>query len=117
MKEKKSKEEIASGVGQFYYETVGMISLIFAFVLMAKLGKVGKFLTIFLKVLFGDWYLLIVLMILIYGIYLILNHHGFNFKNQRFLGYIFCVFSFLMLSHFSVHNFVSKEEGGYFSLT
>ncbi len=117
MKEKKSKEEIANGVGQFYYETIGMISLIFALILIAKLGKVGKFLTLFLKVLFGDWYLLIVIMILIFGVYLILNHRGFNFKNQRFLGYIFCVFSFLMLSHFPVHNYVTKEDGGYFSLT
>ena len=82
MKEKKSREELNNGVGQFYYETIGMISLIIAIVLLAKLGSVGKFLTVFLKVLFGDWYLLIVLLILIFGIYLILNHHSFNFKNQ-----------------------------------
>ena len=85
--------------------------------MFAKLGTVGKFLSLFLKVLFGDWYLLIVILILIYGIYLILNHHGFNFKNQRFLGYILCVFSFLMLSHFSVHNYIINEQGAYFSLT
>jgi len=117
MKEKKSKEELNNGVGQFYYETIGMISLIIAIVLLAKLGTVGKFLTIFLKVLFGDWYLLIIILILIFGVYLILNHHGFNFKNQRFLGYIFCVFSFLMLSHFSVHNFVITENNSYFGAT
>lgn len=117
MKEKKSREELNNGVGQFYYETIGMISLIIAIVLLAKLGSVGKFLTVFLKVLFGDWYLLIVLLILIFGIYLILNHHSFNFKNQRFLGYIFCIFSFLMLSHFSVHNYVLTENTSYFGAT
>ena len=117
MKDKKTKEELNNSVGQFYYETIGMISLIFSVVLFAKLGTVGKLLTIFLKVLFGDWYLLIVVLILIYGMYLILNHHGFNFKNQRFLGYILCIFSFLMLSHFSVHNYIINESGSYFGLT
>lgn len=117
MKEKKSKEEIAQGAGQFYFETVGLFSLIIAIVIIAKLGTVGSFLTIFLKVLFGDWYLLLVILIMIFGIYLIMNHHGFNFKNQRFLGYVFCIFSILMLSHFSVHNYIMKEEGSYFSMT
>ena len=117
MKDKKSKEEIKQGPGQFYYETIGMISLIIAVVIIAKLGTVGSFLTIFLKVLFGDWYLLIVIIIMIFGVYLILNHHGFNFKNQRFLGYLFCVFAILMLTHFSVHNYIVNEEGSYFSNT
>ena len=59
MKEKKSKEELNNTVGKFYYETIGMISLIISMVLFLKLGKVGVFLSLFLSVLFGDWYLLI----------------------------------------------------------
>lgn len=117
MKEKKSKQEIEQEAGQFYFETVGMFSLIFAVIIFAKLGKVGSFLTMFLKVVFGDWYLLIVILIMIFGFYLILNHHGFNFKNQRFIGYILCLISILILSHFSVHNYVIKEEGSYFNIT
>lgn len=117
MKEKKSKEEIKQGAGQFYYETIGMIAIIIAVIIVAKLGTVGTFLAVFLKVLFGDWYLLIVVLIMIFGVYLILNHHSFNFKNQRFLGYIFCIFALLMLSHFSVHNYIVLEEGNYFSNT
>ena len=81
MKEKKSKEELEQSAGQFYYETIGMLLLIVAAVIIAKLGVIGSFLTILLKVLFGDWYLLIVVLLLIFGLYLIFNHHGFNFKN------------------------------------
>lgn len=117
MKEKKSKEEIKQGAGQFYYETIGMIAMIIAVVMVAKLGTVGTFLAVFLKVLFGDWYLLVVVLLMIFGIYLILNHHSFNFKNQRFLGYIFCIFALLMLSHFSVHNYIMQIEGNYFANT
>lgn len=117
MKDKKSKEEIKQGPGLFYYESIGMILLIITVVIVAKLGAVGKLLVIFLKVLFGDWYLLFVVLIMIFGIYLILNHHSFNFKNQRFLGYIFCIFSVLMLTHFSVHNYIINEDGSYFSNT
>lgn len=117
MKEKKSKEELERGPGQFYYETIGMLLLISAAIILAKLGKVGNFLTVLLKVLFGDWYLLIIVLLLIFGLYLIFNHHGFNFRNQRFLGYIFCLFGVLMLSHFSVHNYVIKGEYSYFKET
>lgn len=117
MKEKKSKEELRQSPGQFYYETIGMISLIFAIVILLKLGRVGIFLTILLKVLFGDWYLLFVVMILVFGCYLIFNHHAFNFKNQRFLGYFICTIGFLMLTHFSVHDYIVKLEGNYFSNT
>lgn len=117
MKEKKSKEEIKQGAGQFYYETIGMIAMIIAVIIVAKLGTVGTFLAVFLKVLFGDWYLLIVVLLMIFGIYLILNHHSFNFKNQRFLGYVFCIFALLMLSHFSVHNYIVQVEGNYFANT
>lgn len=117
MKEKKSKEELEQSAGQFYYETIGMLLLIVAAVIIAKLGVIGSFLTILLKVLFGDWYLLIVVLLLIFGLYLIFNHHGFNFKNQRFLGYIFCLFGVLMLTHFSVHKYVIKGEYSYFKET
>ena len=68
MKEKKSKEELRQSPGQFYYETIGMISLIFAIVILLKLGRVGIFLTILLKVLFGDWYFLIFLLLYNYHV-------------------------------------------------
>lgn len=117
MKEKKSKEEIKQGAGQFYYETIGMLLLIVTVIIVAKLGKIGYFLSVFLKVLFGDWYLLIVVLIFIFGAYLILKHQSFNFKNQRFLGYVCIIISILMLSHFTVHNYVMEQEGSYFGNT
>lgn len=117
MKEKKSKEEIRQSAGLFYYETIGMILLILSIVIIGKLGTIGSFLTIFLKTLFGDWYLLLIILLLIFGIYLILNHHSFNFKNQRFLGYVFFVIAILMLSHFSVHSYIESLGGSYFSQT
>ena len=106
MKEKKSKEELKQGAGQFYYETIGMLLLIISVIIVAKLGKIGSFLSMFLKVLFGDWFLLIVLVLLIFGVYLILFHKSFDFKNQRFLGYLSIVIAILMLSHFSIHDYI-----------
>lgn len=117
MKTKKSKEEIKQGAGLFYYETIGMVLLILSVIILAKLGTVGSFLTVFLKTLFGDWYLLLVALILIFGIYLILKHQSFNFKNQRFLGYVFFIIALLMLSHFSVHKYISSQGDSYFSNT
>lgn len=115
MKEKKSKVEIEQGPGQFYYESIGMLFIVIAVITLAKLGKLGSFFTILLQVLFGDWYLLVVILILIFAVYLILNHHPFNLKNQRFLGYVICLLGFLMLTHFSVHNYIISLGNNYFS--
>lgn len=117
MKEKKSKEEIRESAGQFYYESIGMISIIISIVILCKLGKLGFYLSLFFKILFGDWFLLFVLFIGVYGIYLILNHHQFNFKNQRFIGYIFIAFSMLVLSHFTIHKYIIKTQGNYITNT
>ena len=117
MKDKKSKEEIKQLPGKFYYETIGMMLLIISITIIAKLGSVGSLLTVLFKVLFGDWYLLLVLLITIIGFYLILNHRGFNFRNQKFIGYTLCLIGFLMLTHFSIHSYVLNQGGSYFNKT
>ena len=62
----------------FYFEAIGFLLLIFCAVIIAKLGTLGFYLTIFFKILFGDWYLLFVFILLIIGLSNILNHKSIN---------------------------------------
>lgn len=110
MKEKKHKVENRQET-LFYFEAIGFLLLIFCAVIIAKLGTLGFYLTIFFKILFGDWYLLFVFILLIIGLSNILNHKSFDYYNQRFIGYLICSIGLLMLAHFPVHNYVVSIEG------
>ncbi len=117
MKDKKLKNEQDKKETVFYYEAIGFIVVILSIIVVAQLGRVGVLLTMLFKVAFGDWYLLAVLAIFIYGGYSILNHRSFNFKNQRFVGYIFCLLGLLMITHFPVHKYVLSTTQSYFKST
>ena len=109
MKEKHQKIDSKQET-MFYYEAIGFLLIIFTVVIIAELGTLGYYLTIFFKILFGDWYLLFIFILFFLGISNILNHSSFDFKNQRFIGYVICVIGLLMLAHFPVHNYVLSLE-------
>ncbi len=116
-KEKKSKSENEKKQTPFYYETIGFISIIIVIVVFGRLGKIGSFLTITFMIIFGDWYWLFVLIVLIFGIVNILTHKSFNFKNQRFVGFVILCIGLTVVSHFSVHKIVINRNQGYFTET
>lgn len=113
-KEKKLKADVQKKETPFYYETIGFIAIIIVIIMFGRLGKIGNILNITFMVIFGDWYWLFVLFILIYGFSNILTHKNFNFKNQRFVGYMAICLGLLVFSHFSVHELVIKRNGSYF---
>ena len=54
-KEKKRKEDGDKKELTFYYEIVGIITILISIITLARLGNSGKWLMIFFKLLFGDW--------------------------------------------------------------
>lgn len=116
-KEKKSKIDSQKKETPFYFETIGFVSIIIVIIIFGKLGKIGSILTVTFMVTFGDWYWLFVLFILFYGMNNILTHKNFNFKSQKFIGYMIFCFGLLVFSHFSVHNLIIGRDGSYFSET
>lgn len=101
----------------FYYELIGIIFIIFSITVLGELGKIGSFMLILFKVAFGDWYWVIILFLLFYGFQSLLSHKSFNFKNQRFIGFVFIVFSLLLFAHFPLHNYVDEKSNSYISET
>ncbi len=101
----------------FYFELIGIICIIFSITILGRLGKIGGFLTIFFKVVFGDWYWIFILFLLFYGFVSLLTHKSFNFKNQRFIGFLFICISLLVFAHFPLHNYIATKNNNYFSGT
>lgn len=114
---KRSIDEQEKQETTFYYELIGIIFIIFSVTILGRLGKIGNFMTIFFKVIFGDWYWIFVLFLLFFGFVSLLKHKSFNFKNQRFIGFLFICFGLLIFAHFPLHNYITQKSKSYFSET
>lgn len=114
---KKTIDEKAEKSTMFYYEIIGSIIIILSITTLGKLGKLGGIFTTLLKIMFGDWYFLILLFMLFLGLYNLFIHTAFNFRNNRFIGFIFFTLGLLLFSHFSVHKYVLKSDNSYITST
>lgn len=101
----------------FYHELIGIIFIIFSISILGQLGKIGSFLTNIFKVTFGDWYWIVILFLLFFGIVNLFTHKNFDFKNQRFIGFLFICFGLLIFAHFPLHNYIEQSSNSYFSET
>lgn len=116
-KEKKRNIDDKKEETLFYHELIGVIFIIFSISILGKLGKIGTFLTDIFKVVFGDWYWIFILFLLFYGMVSLFKHKSFDFKNQRFIGFVFICFGLLMFAHFPLHKYISEKSNSYFSET
>lgn len=114
---KRNVEEKDKNMTMFYYEIIGAIVIILTVTTLGKLGKVGVIFTTIFKVLFGDWYWAIILLILFIGLYLLFIHEKFNYKNTKFISIIFLLITIILLSHFSIHKYIIENEDNYISNT
>lgn len=110
-KEKQSEYTQKNKEFIFLYEIVGILCILLALISIAKLGIVGKYGMLTFRLLFGDWYFLFLLLLGVLGIYFLFVHHHFTIKNIRYLGIILIVLSIIIISHFSMHEFVINYEG------
>ena len=116
-KEKKQSAEGNKKESIFYYELLGLIQIIISIVSLIKLGIVGLYLALLFKLLFGEWYFIIILLLFFNGIRMIISHETFNYKNLRFIGIVFLILSLLTFSHFTFHEFIDSYEMNNFQLT
>ncbi len=91
---------------EFYLEITGVLILIFLLVILTELGSIGLGFKIFLKILFGEWYLLFIFLLIILGIKLLIFHKGLNIKKLPFQGFILLFTCLMLLSHISVYKFL-----------
>lgn len=108
VKEKKREEDETAKTDEFYYEIVGIFASLIAIIVFSELGAVGFFLRVFLKIFFGDWYFIIVIFVLSYGIYITWKRKFVDYKSRRFIGFYIFMVCVLTLSHFPINDFLKR---------
>ncbi len=116
-KEKVESREIKENSKVFHYEILGIVLLIVGMFAIGKLGIIGVYTNLLIKVLFGDWYFLIIILACVYGIRCILVHRRLKISNVRYLGLFLIVLALILLSHFSVHAVIVQYEENSLILT
>lgn len=120
-KEKQLKFEREIKDLTFYYEIIGILSMIIPILAFARLGLIGFYIMLIFKIIFGDWYFLFLLVIFVYGLRCLIYHKPMNFKTLRVIGVILVLLGIMMLSHFPMHKYIVSFDqdgsGGYYSKT
>lgn len=116
-KEKRPSIEQERRDQTFYYEIIGLVSLIIPILALARLGVVGFYLMLTFRIIFGDWYFLFLIALIIFGIRSLLVHKPLNLKNIRTIGIMMILIGVLTISHFTMHNFIKNYGTNYLSMT
>ena len=77
----------------FFYEITGTLTILLCLVLLSELGTVGLILKNLFKVIFGDFYFVVVIYLIGQGIYALVKEKWFDFKSIRFNGFLLFLFS------------------------
>ncbi len=116
-KEKKMVLEQNKKELTFYYELIGVITILISLIALARLGVVGHYIMMIFRITFGDWYFAFLLALLLYGIYCLFKHHSINVKNMRSIGVILMMIGILTISHFPMHNYISQFGDNHLKMT
>ena len=101
----------------FFYEILGITLAVLSFFALAKLGSFGLYLFLTIKLLFGDWAFLFIIIGILAGCYFLMVHDHLPISSLRVVGIFFVFLSLIVLSHFSMHKYVKQYSDEYFSLT
>lgn len=101
----------------FVYEIIGIVSLLVSIISLARFGLIGKYLVLAFGLLFGDWYFIFIVLVGFFGIYCLVFHKRIELKSVRYYGIILILSSLLVITHFSMHEYVSQFEGNSLKLT
>ena len=85
----------------FFYEISGTLTILLCLVLLSELGTVGIILKNLFKVIFGDFYFVVVIYLIGQGIYALAKEKWFDFKSLRFNGFLLFLFSLFLIVHIS----------------
>lgn len=116
-KEKKMYIEQNKKELTFYYELIGVSTILLSLLALARLGLVGYYLMMSFRIVFGDWYFVFLLALLLFGIYCLFKHQALNILNMRFVGIILLMIALLTLAHFPMHKYVSDFGNNYLKMT
>lgn len=99
MAKRKRKKDATTNNFKFSVEMLGLILILIAIIGLGKFGPVGKIIKDFAIFLFGSWYNILIVIILIVGMYMLIKRKMPNFINSRLIGLYLLLISLLTLAH------------------
>lgn len=99
MAKRKRKKEATTNNFKFSVEILGLILILIAIIGLGKFGPVGKIIKDFAIFLFGAWYNVLVVLILIIGMYMLIKRKMPNFFTGRLVGFYLLIISLLTMAH------------------
>lgn len=108
-RQSKSKEKLKKTV---QYELTGLIMIALSVISIAKLGAVGTSIVMFFRFFMGEWYILGLLGMAVYGGYLMWKRERPYLFHTKLMGLYLVIGSMLLLSHVTLFQLLSN--GGKF---
>ncbi|MEN8699520.1 DNA translocase FtsK [Bacillus infantis] len=108
-RQSKSKEKLKKTV---QYELTGLILIALSVISIAKLGAVGTSIVMFFRFFMGEWYILGLLGMAVYGGYLMWKRERPYLFPTKLMGLYLIIASMLLLSHVTLFQLLSN--GGKF---
>ncbi|MGM0788926.1 MAG: DNA translocase FtsK [Bacillota bacterium] len=108
-RQSKSKEKLKKTV---QYELTGLIMIALSVISIAKLGAVGTSIVMFFRFFMGEWYMLGLLGMAVYGGYLMWKRERPYLFHTKLMGLYLVIGSMLLLSHVTLFQLLSN--GGKF---
>lgn len=90
--------------GLVYFEIWGILLILVSIILVSELGPVGRTLNTLVRMIFGDWYWLILIFMFYYGALMIIYHEFITYTSIKIKGIIFMSAGLLIYSHFPIYN-------------
>lgn len=99
MAKKKVKKEENKAPFPYTKELQGLALVLFGLLGFGKFGPVGRVIRNFAVFLFGNWYILVLIISVILGLTLIIKRKSPNYFNARLIGVYTLVITLLLLAH------------------
>ncbi|WP_438317757.1 DNA translocase FtsK [Sporosarcina sp. FA9] len=95
----KGRKKKPHGMHPLFYEVIGLVMLGLAVIIIFEFGTVGRGLTSFSMLTFGNWHKAIPLILIIQALILMINRKAGGWKNRIVVGCLFILASLILFSH------------------
>ncbi len=108
-KEKKLIVDNEIETNEVYYEITGLILVLISVIIIVDVGIISHLLKLVSKFLIGDWYFVIAILLMTYGVNLIIKKEQASLKSNRFLGFYIMILAFMMFTHTTVFMYINNS--------
>ncbi len=109
-KEKKLIVDKEEDTKEVYYEIIGLVLILVSVIIIVDVGIVSHLLKLISKFLIGDWYFIIAILLMTYGVNLIIKKEKASLKSNRYIGVYIVLLAFMMFTHTTVFVYINNSH-------